>query len=122
MDLDFSTGFREDGKFITKESVEEYFNKVKEDVAGVKGVNNTSKTKFFEHRKDYLKERTTELEAEVEQLQQEMEEEIQQIIAEKGAKIISLTQMLKIMNEQLGAAELLAHELKEEKESAGANS
>ena len=122
MDLDFNTGFREDGKFITKESVEEYFNKVKEDVAGVKGVSGTSKTKFFEHRKDYLKERTTELEAEVEQLQQEMEEEIQKIIAEKGAKIISLTQMLKIMNEQLGAAELLAHELKEEKESAGANS
>jgi hypothetical protein len=104
-------------KHVNLEILDEFFSEAKQNLGTSKSLSLENNKRFLEARIKYLDGYLDELDKQAKELEEQLINEIHQLIAIKGAEILSIKQIIKLAAKECGACELNLETLKEQQEN-----
>ena len=99
---------------VGTDKVNELLSKVTSDTATSKILDQQTMEEFYKNRIMFLEEQSAELEERQQQLEGQIKKEIQQIMATKGAELLSAKQLWELVMKEMGACEYKLKEIQDE--------
>ncbi|WP_069997846.1 hypothetical protein [Cellulosilyticum sp. I15G10I2] len=99
---------------VGTDKVNELLSKITSDTATTKILDQQTMEEFYKNRITFLEGQSGELEKKQEQLEAEIKKEIQQVMATKGAELLSARQLWELVVKEIGACEYKLKEMQDE--------
>ncbi|WP_206458894.1 hypothetical protein [Anaerovorax sp. IOR16] len=104
-------------KHVNLEILDEFYDEAKQSLGTSKSLSLENNKRFLEMRIKYLDGYLDELEQQQKHLEEELINGIQQLIADKGAEILSIKQIIKLAAKECGVCEASLDTLNEQLEN-----
>ncbi|MBN4067772.1 MAG: hypothetical protein COA82_12305 [Alkaliphilus sp.] len=101
-------------RHIDLEALNEFFDETKQNLGILKGLSAGNNESFFEKRINYLDKYLDELEEKKKELERKLASDIQRLIADRGAEILSIKQIIRFAAKECGVCENRLETLREQ--------
>ncbi len=101
-------------KHVSLEILGEFYDEAKQSLENLKSLSPENNRRFLETRIKYLDGYLDELEQKKKYLEEELINDIQKIIADRGAEILSIKQIIKLTAKECGVCEASLDSLNEQ--------
>jgi len=99
---------------VGTDKVNELLSRITSDTSTTKILDQETMKEFYKNRMTFLEGQSEVLEKKQEQLEGQIKKEIQQVMATKGAELLSAKQLWELVMKEIGACEYKLSELQDE--------